>query len=371
VHQATHSPERLVIVCDWLPPDFGAVGQYMLQRAEDEARRGRDVVLIGLTSADKGEDRDHSDAIRLRLVRLPARQPEKHRLLLRALWTLATNARLIVAVGKAQSGRVPTEIMVTGSPPFLSQALILANMLWRRSLTYRITDFYPETAIASGRMRAMRRLLPLFMWMRARADRIEVLGEDQRRRLIEGGVPFGKLALVRDTTPISISPDAPPAPRPFSAHEVILLYSGNLGVAHDTEAFCEAYRRHIHEGANRVRLWVNGTGSRIELLRAFCARHGLPLHLTRPAPLRELPGILRAADAHLVLLGGQFWGYVLPSKIYACIEAGQPVLYVGPPESDIALLLELSGARKHKLVRSADVDGCFHALEALAGRRIP
>jgi hypothetical protein len=41
---------RIVIIADWLPPDFGAVGQYMQMRAEALAERGHDVTLVGLTA---------------------------------------------------------------------------------------------------------------------------------------------------------------------------------------------------------------------------------------------------------------------------------------------------------------------------------
>jgi hypothetical protein len=42
----------LVFLCDWLPPEFGAVGQYALQYARERASGGEDVVLYGLTSGD-------------------------------------------------------------------------------------------------------------------------------------------------------------------------------------------------------------------------------------------------------------------------------------------------------------------------------
>ena len=31
---------RVVIIADWLPPDFGAVGQYMQLRAQSSGRAG-------------------------------------------------------------------------------------------------------------------------------------------------------------------------------------------------------------------------------------------------------------------------------------------------------------------------------------------
>src|SRR5262249_32889330 len=42
--------KRLVYICDWLPPDFGAVGQYAMLGAREWASDGWTVTLIGLTS---------------------------------------------------------------------------------------------------------------------------------------------------------------------------------------------------------------------------------------------------------------------------------------------------------------------------------
>ena len=44
---------RIVIIADWLPPDFGAVGQYMQMRAEHLAEHGHEVTLVGLASAGR------------------------------------------------------------------------------------------------------------------------------------------------------------------------------------------------------------------------------------------------------------------------------------------------------------------------------
>ena len=46
--------KKLVYICDWLPPDFGAVGQYAMLEARDWARQGWAVTLVGLTSGVSG-----------------------------------------------------------------------------------------------------------------------------------------------------------------------------------------------------------------------------------------------------------------------------------------------------------------------------
>jgi hypothetical protein len=361
----------LLIVCDWIPPSFGAVGQYEMARAREAAATGRAVTLIGL-GASPGDEILCVDESRLRIVRIAADAPEKANLLRRALWALSMNARLLKATRDAARGLATCEIKVTGSPPFFSYVLLLWRQLfWRANkgarsitITYRITDFYPETAFAAGKAKAVRPLAPLIHALRRRADRIEALSECQARRLEESGVPRQAISIVRDTSPVDISPKTPRGLRPFSAGEVVLLYSGNLGVAHDWRTFADAYRRHIQSGANRVRLWLNATGVGAPALKAYCVTHRLPIHVSPPAPLNELAGVLMAADAHLILLGDPFWGYVFPSKTYACLDTGRPCLYVGPEQSDVHLML--GGSDSHFSARQGNVDTVFEALESLA-----
>lgn len=355
---------RTLIVCDWVPPAFGAVGQYMLQRAERLAAAGHEVRLIGL-----GVTSGIEQAGGVTIERLMAPQVSKQASVpRRGLWALATISRLTVATHRdiRRHPNSPCEIVVTGSPPFLAYLFIVINALvWRRTLIYRTTDFYPETLFATGHFTALRPVSRLFHWLRRGATRVEALGEDQRRRLIEGGLPPGKIEIVRDDCPITDWTRRTPIPRPFPDDKVVLLYSGNLGVAHDIDTISQAYERHVTTGTDRVRIWLNGTGARVETLRAFCEARGLPLHCSTPVPLEDLPEVLRAGDAHLILLSQALWGYVLPSKVYACLELPQPIFYVGPMESDVHLLAARRGGPYFR-AEPGDVDGCAAALESLA-----
>src|SRR3954453_18313418 len=101
---------RLVYLCDWLPPDFGAVGQYSLLFARERAARGEEGVLAGLSSpADSGAEEaggggraglsSTADSVaeeavgagRLRIVRLRARTYDRADLRTRTLWTVRTD----------------------------------------------------------------------------------------------------------------------------------------------------------------------------------------------------------------------------------------------------------------------------------------
>src|SRR6185295_8082067 len=115
-----------VYLCDWLPPDFGAVGQYSLLFARERAAAGEHVVLAGLSSSGDSIAEEDLGTGRLTVVRIAARTYDRANFRRRALWTLTTNARLLWRVrGELRRAR---EVLFTGSPPFLIQLLVPLNL---------------------------------------------------------------------------------------------------------------------------------------------------------------------------------------------------------------------------------------------------
>lgn len=360
---------RIVIVADWLPPDFGAVGQYMQMRARSLAEHGHDVTLVGLSSRAGSETHEARGKGTLTEIRLLARPVPRGSLVGRMMWTIATDLRLLFgAFGRL---RAADGILFTGSPPFLIHLLAPLRFLWRGRLVYRITDFHPECLIAARDRpsRALALLLALTNFWRRRIDGFEVLGEDQRRRLNETGVPADRIALVRDGSPVSFEAGVRAEPVPADlAGACVLLYSGNYGIAHEVETVARGYELHHRQGTGRVRLWLSATGAGADEIAARFERLGLPFHRSAPVPLDRLPGLLRAPDAHLVTLRDSFVGYVMPSKIYACIDSGRPVLFVGSADSDVDLLARSSRAGYWR-VSCGNFDGFAAALEDLADKK--
>lgn len=364
VRLAVTSRPDLVFLCDWLPPDFGAVGQYSLQRARETAAQGQRVVLYGLSSS---QDSVTEEGL-LRIVRLRAPVYDRTRAGQRAWWTLRTALALVCsAFGDIRRCR---ELMFTGSPPFLLHVVAPLNLFLRRTLVYRITDFFPETMIAErGRASWLLALLRgLTHFWRRRVARFEVLGEDQRKRLLEGGVRPARIVLRRDPSPVAIGPSTVPLEIPAGlAGRKLLLYSGNFGVAHDYETFLHGYVEHHRRGRGAVALWLNARGRSADQLEAALAASRVPFHRTQPLPLERLASLLMTPAAHLITLRSEFWGYVLPSKVYGCLASGKGIVYVGPRESDVHLLC--SGAHSgYWQVSPGDSDGVYRVLEDLARR---
>ena len=359
---------RFVSLCDWLPPDFGAVGQYSLAAARAAARDGDHVVLVGLSSNGHGRTVEDHGAGRLTIIRVAARRYVKERWRERLRWTFFANLGLLRAA--APEIRRADEVLFTGAPPFMLSFIAAANWIWRKKLVYRITDFYPECLIAALEREPLylRLFLRLTNALRRRVDRFEVLGLDQMRKLEAIGIPPERIVIRRDPSPVAFTGrEQPLAPPDEIQGHTILLYSGNWGLAHDVETFLEGYLRHHREGSGRVALWLNAVGAGAGQVAARLGAAGVPFALTRPLPLEQLAPLLITADAHLITLKDAFVGYVMPSKVYGCIASARPILFVGSEQSDVAFLCQTAGRQLpwYRRVDVGDPVGMARALEEL------
>lgn len=359
------SASRLVYICDWLPPDFGAVGQYSVLFARELARdRGLHVTLVGLTSGDAESSIERFDGGALEIVKVPVPAYDKARTSARIRWTVATNTRLLRAalpfIRKADT------VLFTGSPPLFLHWIAPVNVLLRKRLIYRITDFHPECAIAERGSASLflRLVLALTLFWRQRVDTFEVLGHDQAVRLQEIGVAKERIVLKRDPSPIAIGPDTPPLDRPAQTEgKFLLLYSGNWGIAHDTTTFVSAYIEHHKQGSGTVLLWLNAIGKGAATVADALDQAKVPYIRTDLVPLDRLASLLRTPDAHLITLKNAFVGYVLPSKVYACVDSDLPVMFIGPTASDVHLLCDQRKSSSYVHVDVGDSERCAQILE--------
>jgi hypothetical protein len=361
--------KRLAYLCDWLPPDFGAVGQYAVLFARQWAAEGWAVTLVGLTSGESR--REPSVPIgqgSLKIVRVHRSAYQKQKFIARLVWTVASNVLLLRAAFGAM--RMADSVLFTGSPPLMVHFIAPLNLMLRKQLIYRITDFHPECLIAergsSGPI--LRFLLHLSQFWRRRVDRFEVLGFDQARRLAESGIPDERIRLKRDPSPVVFRPGLQPLSLP---HELrggagVILYSGNWGVAHDENTFVEAYSQYVQESKNALRFWLNATGAKADRVERELWSRDTPIYRSHLVPLEDLPRLLLATDVHLITLRDPFVGYVMPSKIYSCIDSGKRILFVGSASSDVHVIANNAvGADRYWRVDVGDVKGVVQTLHAI------
>jgi hypothetical protein len=303
---------------------------------------------------------------RLREIRILASTYNKTSLARRLLWTTQINTRLIWRIRRHL--QAADTILFTGSPPYLLHWIAPLNVLLRKKLIYRITDFHPECLMAQRQSSvvALRLLYRLTMAWRRRVDEFEVLGNDQLQRLVEAGMPRSRARLKRDPSPIRFDHHTKPLPRPAAASgKLLLLYSGNWGVAHDYATFLAGYELHCRRGSGRFLLWLNAVGNAVGSIEEELKRRALPYIRGTPVPLDQLSSLLVTPDAHLITLSDPFVGFVLPSKVHACIQSGLPVLYIGSARSDVHALCAEQLRAPYFRVEMNNAEECWEALENL------
>ena len=359
---------RLVYICDWLPPDFGAVGQYAMLSAREWAKSGWEVTLVGLTSGEpRREAVEPFGEGTLEVIRVQRPTYEKQSLAERLVWTIVSNLFLVRAA--FGSMRRADAVLFTGSPPLLLHFIAPLNLIIRTNLIYRITDFHPECLIAErGPGFFAKLLLRLTQFWRRRVDMFEVLGLDQARRLAEIGIPEERIRLKRCPSPVVFSQGLQPLPLPEALRDGsgVILYSGNWGVAHDEDTFIEAYSEYFRQSRHGLKFWLNAVGAKADRVENELRRRDIFVYRTALVPLEQLPSLLIAADVHLITLRDAFVGYVVPSKVHACIESGKRIIFIGSKSSDVHLLA--SGARTpvdYYRVEVGDVDGLVKSLHAM------
>jgi hypothetical protein len=357
--------QKIVLICDWLPPDFGAVGQYTLQRASQLARDGHHVSVVGFSS--EIQQTDQSLPL-FKILRVQCGAYDKNSLIKRALWTLSANIKLLSAVRPVI--KAADEVVFTGSPPYFLHFIVPANFLfWRKKLVYRITDFHPECLMAEfARVPFwLKAIYQLTLFWRRRVAVFEAIGEDQKTRLAAINIAPERIRVVRDPSPVAFSANLPPQAKPveFGAMRSI-LYSGNFGVAHDDKTFIDGYAAFSAQHPGRAKLWLNAVGKKADLVERACGSLNLAVYRSQPVPLNDLPALLISADLHLITLRDAFVGFVLPSKVYACIDSRRPILFIGSAKSDVHLLCSTRvPLGKYLRVDVGDVQGVSAALHEL------
>lgn len=311
-------------------PDQGATALYLTDVAEACAAAGHEVhVLCGTASyREGGAERPAAAACHggVRYHRVPGGRGMT--LLGRALSAAAFLVRAAVRML-----RLPKPDVVIGmtDPPFADALAGSIGRLRGARTMHWLMDAYPDVAVAAGVLRDGS--LPgrvLGAWMACalrRADAVVVLSPAMRRPILARGVPRKRLHVIENWAPRAVEELAAGPLPPRSDRPITLMYSGTYGVAHDLRPLFDALRG-LPSGM-RVRLILQVSGSRVAELRDLASSLPVEVVWRDPVPLAVLAASLLEADIHVASVAHGFEHLVTPSKIYAPLALGLPLLAVG------------------------------------------
>jgi glycosyltransferase involved in cell wall biosynthesis len=289
--------------------------------------------------------------------------------ILRQLWFCATAAPYLFFGGH------PRAIVAQTNPPLAIVLLALVAMLRGRPFIIIAQDLYPEVMFAHAmldpRARAARVLSAAFGWAYRRASAVVSLGPRMTARLADKGVRKERIWQISnwatgDTAIVRGEQNALLAEWRLRG-KFLLVYSGNLGAAHDCDTLLRGFAR-ARDLAPELRLVIIGSGARTPEARQLAQSLGVEASVVfKPSvPFSLLPHTYGMADLGVVTLLPGFDGLVVPSKLLGNMARGVPTLYIGPAGSDVDVYVRDSGGGLSLV--NGDVDGLARRIAELAGQ---
>jgi colanic acid biosynthesis glycosyl transferase WcaI len=270
-------------------------------------------------------------------------------------------------------------VIAMTSPPLISLLGALFVRIKGGRFLMWIMDLNPDEAIAAGWLReeslTARFFERILRYSLRRAEAVFVLDRFMKRRIEKKRVPETKLFVIPPWSHDDAVGFDEEGRRLFRARhnlsdKYVVMYSGNHSPCHPLDTLLEAAQR-LADRPEIAFCFVGG-GSEFEKVQRFAVRHRLENIKCLPyQPLDELSASLSAADLHVVVMGDAFTGIIHPCKIYNILAIRSAFLYIGPPESHVADILEAQSkdARAAASVRHGDVDATIrHIVEGAHAR---
>lgn len=360
--------------CYW--PDFQATGQLLTELCESLADRWDTTVLTGMPVFQNGD----SDAANLagrsirngvRIERLNHFQASPARI----RWRIANLASFTLAARKwiRRSVFRPDVIVCETDPFFLP--LIAAPEAKRAGskLVFYLQDIYPDIAVALGMSRenfVVRQLRERLRKAYLQADRIIVLSDDMRDRLMSWDIPASRIEIVPNW--VDCEKVYPVKENNTFRHRYdledrfVVMHSGNMGQTQRLDRLIDAIAdESIPED---VSLALVGNGGQRPALQNHVVRMQLDGGLADQSkvqfydyqPKSELADSLSAADLHVISMDERITGLMAPSKLYGILASGTPILAIVPPSCEIWRIVETE--KIGWCVRPGDHKGLVDAL---------
>jgi len=345
---------HVVFINQYYPPDVAPTGVLVRRVAEEIAAMGHEVTVIsgtgGYGGASQSGDTANREPKKVTVRRMQATRFGRNSLAGKVLDYLSFYVLSGICLLRI---RKPDVVVCLTTPPYLSVLGRIGSFLRGAKHSHWVMDLYPDVLDAHGafkrpfRGHTLLRWLAKLGWGGRRNIGVLTLGPDMRERTARY-VPSS----VRQTwIPLwgTAEESEEPAPeevdslrntRAWQPAELVLMYSGNMGLGHRFQEFLEVSTTL----PDNVRLVFFGRGKRRGEIESFLSEYPGKVELHDYVRSEDLASHLRSADVHLVSLEPSWDGTMVPSKLQGIFAAGRPVIFVGSITSSTGQWVKESGA---------------------------
>lgn len=341
-------PPGILILTHYFHPETAAVAQFTTEIAQDLARRGCVVTVVTSRAPYQRNAPNLPADDRLGDVRI--RRALGTRFDKRRLWGRMCNLATFIAGAAVELtfGFRGYDALMVCNAPLLGVVGWLGWLARRRPYLCVVEDIYPDLAVrfgVIGERSAVRRLWDaLNARVYAGAAAVVTLGERMRAVLAANHARTGRAPLTIRVIPSWADGDAirplPKAENPFAREhgtqdKLTVLYSGNMGLAHDLETVLAAADR-LRDDPRFYFLFIGDGGKRARLVATATEKRLPNVKFLPYQPVERLPLSLTCGDVAVVTMEPAAEGLIIPSKIYGSLAAGQAILGLVGEATEVA-----------------------------------
>tara|TARA_B100000161_G_scaffold260617_1_gene227844 strand:+ start:881 stop:2098 length:1218 start_codon:yes stop_codon:yes gene_type:complete len=238
-------------------------------------------------------------------------------------------------------------IFVQTNPPPILISIWLVCCLKRIPYVINCWDIYPEVLVAHKKLKPsiVLNLISFFFSLAYKnAKFVFSLGPEMRKCLIKKGVNSKKLVYLPTWATGDLKnckPENNFLIKEWDAKAKIrIVYSGNLGLAHNALPFLEALSK-CNISKNKLQMFFVTKGQSVQEAINYVAKNNLQNLVTFKDPVNSslMPKVMSLSNLGFVCIRDGFEGLVNPSKVAGYLARGLPIIYVGPP-SDVSDLIK-------------------------------
>ncbi len=330
--------KTLWIVTELFPPDETSTSYILGELANVMAKKYQVKVICGPKIYDKRKTLDKNNKFQLdpsiEVMCADGVDFDKNTTKGKVLSFLLMSKRLFT-LAKLNIKKEDKVLIVTNPAPLV---VLMSRLKKKRGFEWHVLvhDVFPENTKPAGLKLPMYGLFKhLFDKAYSNADQLIALGRDMAYVLAN-----------KTNTNLTYNTDKPKIviienwaeidgikPQPMPEGKIVIEYAGNIGRVQGLDKVIE----HLPED---VELHLYGTGSMEETLKK---KNHQNVFFHGPYFRSQQNEVLAACHIAIVTLQEGMYGLCVPSKIYNILASGRPVIFLGPKDSEIDLLVRDEG----------------------------
>lgn len=257
---------------------------------------------------------------------------------------------VVTSLVQAFRGWRPDVILLTVPPLPVSVSAAFLGYIYSCPVVLNLQDILPEAAIHVGLLKnkaAIRVFEALEKFAYHTAHTISVITDGFTENLVGKGIATSKIRCIPNWVDVNFIQPLPSESNSFRRaygleDKFVVMYSGNIALTQGLETVIRAAARLRY--LPDIVFVIVGEQKALAGLQKVCAEYGVDNVLLLPfQPREQLPEMLAAADAGLVIQKSNVVAFNMPSKIQVLLASGRPIVASVPLTGTAAKAVQQSG----------------------------